>query len=53
MESAVGDNGSYAIADLQQPSHIKTRHLPDGNFAITIKKSKDPSASGATQLQQQ
>ena len=45
MESALGDAGSscFAIADLGRPgasSHIKTEHLADGNFSITIKKNK-------------
>ena len=45
MESAMGDAGSgcFAIADLGRPTnpaHIKTEHLADGNFSITIKKNK-------------
>ena len=54
MESAMGDAGSgcFAIADLGRPAmpsgnpaHIKTEHLADGNFSITIKKNKHQQQS--------
>ena len=35
-----GVNGSFAIADLQNQHHIKTEHLADGNFSITIKNNE-------------
>ena len=52
---AMGVNGSFAIADLQNQAHIKTEHLADGNFSITIKNNNAimDSASNATAGNQQ
>ena len=48
MHASPTQNGGFAIADLQQPeTHIKTEHLADGNFAITIKKNSEGRAAGA------